>query len=137
MLSRLAIRRRVTTMMVTMMVFLAGIVSDMNLDMDLMPEIDIPIVVVSTTYVGAGPEEIGKSGNEAFVGILSTVSNVENITSVSSANMSMVMVQFVDGTDIDIASMDLRDIIYRTKFTLPDDANEPNIIKMDMNAIPI
>ena len=45
-------------MMVTMMVFLAGIVSYMNLDMDLMPEIDIPIVVVSTTYVGAGPEEI-------------------------------------------------------------------------------
>ena len=58
MFSRLAIRRRVTTMMVTMMVFLAGIVSYMNLDMDLMPEIDIPIVVVSTTYVGAGPEEI-------------------------------------------------------------------------------
>lgn len=58
MLSRLAIRRRVTTMMITMMVFLAGIVSYMNLDMNLMPEMDIPIVVVSTTYVGAGPEEI-------------------------------------------------------------------------------
>lgn len=49
----------------------------------------------------------------------------------------MVMVQFVDGTDIDIASMDLRDIIDRTKSTLPDDANEPIIIKMDMNAVPI
>ena len=45
-------------MMITMMVFLAGIVSYMNLDMNLMPEMDIPIVVVSTTYVGAGPEEI-------------------------------------------------------------------------------
>ena len=137
MFSRLAIRRRVTTMMVTMMVFLAGIVSYMNLDMDLMPEIDIPIVVVSTTYVGAGPEEIENLVTKPLEESLSTVSNVENITSVSSANMSMVMVQFVDGTDIDIASMDLRDIIDRTKSTLPDDANEPNIIKMDMNAIPI
>ena len=45
MLSRLAIRRRVTTMMITMMVFLAGIVSYMNLDMNLMPEMDIPIVL--------------------------------------------------------------------------------------------
>ena len=124
-------------MMVTMMVFLAGIVSYMNLDMDLMPEIDIPIVVVSTTYVGAGPEEIENLVTKPLEESLSTVSNVENITSVSSANMSMVMVQFVDGTDIDIASMDLRDIIDRTKSTLPDDANEPNIIKMDMNAIPI
>ena len=137
MLSRLAIRRRVTTMMITMMVFLAGIVSYMNLDMNLMPEMDIPIVVVSTTYVGAGPEEIENLVTKPLEESLSTVSNVENITSVSSANMSMVMVQFVDGTDIDIASMDLRDIIDRTKSTLPDDANEPNIIKMDMNAVPI
>ena len=137
MLSRLAIRRRVTTMMITMMVFLAGIVSYMNLDMNLMPEMDIPIVVVSTTYVGAGPEEIENLVTKPLEESLSTVSNVENITSVSSANMSMVMVQFVDGTDIDIASMDLRDIIDRTKSTLPDDANEPIIIKMDMNAVPI
>lgn len=137
MLSRLAIRRRVTTTMITMMVFLAGIVSYMNLDMNLMPEMDIPIVVVSTTYVGAGPEEIENLVTKPLEESLSTVSNVENITSVSSANMSMVMVQFVDGTDIDIASMDLRDIIDRTKSTLPDDANEPNIIKMDMNAVPI
>ena len=95
MFSRLAIRRRVTTMMITMMVFLAGIVSYMNLDMDLMPEIDIPIVVVSTTYVGAGPEEIENLVTKPLEESLSTVSNVENITSVSSANMSMVMVQFV------------------------------------------
>ena len=81
MLSRLAIRRRVTTMMITMMVFLAGIVSYMNLDMNLMPEMDIPIVVVSTTYVGAGPEEIENLVTKPLEESLSTVSNVENITS--------------------------------------------------------
>ena len=79
MLSRLAIRRRVTTMMITMMVFLAGIVSYMNLDMNLMPEMDIPIVVVSTTYVGAGPEEIENLVTKPLEESLSTVSNVENI----------------------------------------------------------
>ena len=137
MISRIAIRRSVTTLMVTMMVFLAGIVAYMNLDMNLMPEVDIPVVVVSTTYVGAGPTEIENLVTEPLEESLSTVSNVENVTSVSSANMSLVMVQFVDGTDIDIAAMDLRDVVDRTKALLPDDANEPNIIKMDMNATPI
>lgn len=137
MLSRLAIRRSVTTLMVTLMVFLVGLVAYTNLDMDLMPEVDVPIVVVSTTYIGAGPEEIESLVTEPLEKSLSTVSNVEKVMSVSSANVSMVMVQFVDGTDIDVASMDLRDVLGRVKSELPNNANEPNIIKMDMNAMPI
>lgn len=137
MLSRLAIRRSVTTLMVTLMVFLVGLVAYTNLDMDLMPEVDVPIVVVSTTYIGAGPEEIESLVTEPLEKSLSTVSNVEKVMSVSSANVSMVMVQFVDGTDIDVASMDLRDVLGRVKSQLPNNANEPNIIKMDMNALPI
>ena len=86
MLSRLAIRRRVTTMMITMMVFLAGIVSYMNLDMNLMPEMDIPIVVVSTTYVGAGPEEI-ENLDISQLGIQTSefVANQTGVLSVSTA----------------------------------------------------
>lgn len=137
MISRLAIRRNVTTFMVTMMVFLAGIVAYLNLDMALMPNVDIPIVVVSTTYVGAGPEEMENLVTEPLEEALSTVTNVESISSVSSADVSFAIVQFVDGTDIDMASVDLREIIDRVKSALPDDAGEPNIIKMDMNALPI
>ena len=100
MISRLAIRRNVTTFMVTMMVFLAGIVAYLNLDMALMPNVDIPIVVVSTTYVGAGPEEMENLVTEPLEEALSTVTNVESISSVSSADVSFAIVQFVDGTDI-------------------------------------
>lgn len=137
MLSRLAIRRRVTTLMVTMMVFLAGILAYTNLDMALMPDVDIPIALVSTSYVGAGPTEIENLLTKPLEEAVSTVTNVENVTSVSSADFSMVMVQFVDGTDIDMASVDLREVVDRTKSILPDDAGEPNILKMDMNAVPI
>lgn len=137
MFSRLAIRRRVTTMMMTMMVFLAGILAYTNLDMALMPEIDVPIAMVSTTYVGAGPEEIENLLTKPLEEAVSKVTNVEKVMSVSSADVSMVMVQFVDGTDIDMASMDLREVINRTKSILPDDAGEPNILKIDMNATPI
>ena len=58
MFSKLCIRKPVTTIMVTLMVFIAGIVSYFNLDQALMPDMDLPIAVVMTTYVGASPEEI-------------------------------------------------------------------------------
>ena len=122
MISKLAIRRNVTTWMMTMVVFLGGILAYLNLDMELMPEMDIPIAVVSTTYVGAGPEEIETLVTEPLEESLSTVANVDTVTSVSSSNASMVLVQFVDGTDIDIASMDMREVLDRVKSELPDDA---------------
>ena len=58
MFSRLCIKKPVTTIMVTLMVFIAGILSYTNLDQAMMPDMDLPIAVVATTYVGASPEEI-------------------------------------------------------------------------------
>lgn len=137
MLSRLSIRRPVTTVMITLMVFIAGIVAYSNLNLSLMPNVDIPIALVSTSYVGAGPEEIENLVSKPLEEALGTVNNVDTITSISNADYSMVLVQFVDGTDIDMASLDLREVVDRSKYMLPDDVGEPNIIKMDMNAMPI
>ena len=137
MLSKISIRRPVTTLMLTLMVFLGGIIAYTGLDLSLMPNMDLPIVLVTTSYVGAGPEEIENLVSKPLEESLGTVNNVDTITSISSSDFSIALVQFVDGTDIDMACVDLREIIDRSKSTLPDDASEPNIIKMDMNAIPI
>ncbi|MGN0135365.1 efflux RND transporter permease subunit [Anaerotignum sp.] len=137
MLSKFCIRRPVTTVMITMMVFLAGILSYFNLDQALIPDIDMPIALVATTYVGAGPEEMETLVSEPLEKALATVTNVDTVTSISSSNMSIVMVEFVDGTDIDVAAMDMRDVIDRNKSTLPDDADEPIIMKLDINAMSI
>lgn len=137
MISRLCIRRPITTIMVTLMVFIAGIVAYSSLNLALMPNVDIPVVLVSTTYVGAGPEEIENIVSKPLEDALGTVNNVDTITSVSNSDNSMIMVQFVDGTDIDMASIDLRDVLDRVKYTLPDDVDDPVINKIDMNAVPI
>ncbi len=137
MFSKLCIRKPVTTIMVTLMVFIAGIVSYFNLDQALMPDIDLPIAVVATTYVGASPEEIENLISKPLEEGMGSISNVDTITSISSANMSMVMLQFVDGTDIDMAAVDMRDRLDQIKSTLPEEADDPMIIKMDINAIPI
>lgn len=123
--------------MITLMVFIAGIVSYFNLDQALMPDVDLPIAVVATTYVGASPEEIENLISKPLEEGLGSISNVDTITSVSSANVSMVVLQFVDGTDIDMAAVDMRDKLDQIKSGLPDDAGDPMVIKMDINAIPI
>ena len=137
MLSRLSIRRPVTTIMIILMVFLAGSVSYSTLDLELMPDVNLPIALVQVTYVGVGPSEIESLVTEPLEESLSTISNVENIYSVSSNNASIVIVQFVDGTDIDMAAVDMRESVDRVKSSLPDDASDPLVLKMDMNAIPI
>lgn len=137
MLSRLSIRRPVTTIMISLMVFIAGIVAYSSLNLSLMPNVDIPVVLVSTTYVGAGPEEIENLVSKPLEEALGTVNNVDTLTSISNGDNSMVVVEFVDGTDIDMASLDLRDVLDRTKYLLPDDVDNPVIYKIDMNAIPI
>ena len=137
MFSKLCIRKPVTTIMVTLMVFIAGIVSYFNLDQALMPDMDLPIAVVMTTYVGASPEEIEELISKPMEESLGSIANVDTITSYSSTNSSMVLLQFVDGTDIDMAAVDMRDKIDQMKSTLPDAANDPMVIKMDINAMPI
>lgn len=137
MFSRLCIRKPVTTIMVTLMVFIAGILSYTSLDQALMPDMDLPIAVAATTYVGASPEEVENLISKPLEEGLGSIANVDTITSVSAANMSMVVLQFVDGTDIDMAAVDMRDKLDQIESTLPDGADEPMVIKMDINAIPI
>lgn len=137
MLSKLSIRRPVTTIMMTLMVFIAGIVAYSSLNLALMPNVDIPVVLVSTSYVGAGPEEIENIVSKPLEDALGTVNNVDTITSISNSDNSLIMVQFVDGTDIDMASIDLRDVLDRVKYSLPADVDDPVINKIDMNAVPI
>ena len=137
MFSKLCIRKPVTTIMVTLMVFIAGILSYTNLDQAMMPDMDLPIAVVATTYVGASPEEIENLISKPLEESMGSIANVDTITSYSAANMSMVLLQFVDGTDIDMAAVDMRDKLDMIESTLPDDANEPMVVKMDINAMPI
>ena len=135
MFSRISIKRPVTVMMILLIVVGAGLIAMTGMPIDLMPSMDIPIAVVSTTYVGAGPEEVESLITEPLEEALGTVSNVDTITSTSSANSSMIMVQFVDGTDVDMAAIDMREQIDMVKSTLPDDASEPLVLKIDINSL--
>ncbi len=127
------VKRPVTTTMVILIFIAFGILSFTNLKIDMLPKMDIPIALVSTSYNGAGSEEMENLITKPLEGALGTVPGVKNITSQSSNGSSLVILEFVDGTDLDQAAIDMREKVDMIKGYLPDDASDPMVLKIDIN----
>jgi len=136
-LSSLSVRRPVTILMVTFIVILLGAVSLTRLPIDLLPKIEVPVAIVSTSYSGVGPEEIEKLITKPIEEAIATVGNIETISSISREGNSIVIAQFNFGADMDFASLEMREKVDLVKGFLPDDATEPMVMKIDPNAMPI
>ncbi|MDO5388441.1 MAG: efflux RND transporter permease subunit, partial [Clostridia bacterium] len=131
------IKRKVTVVMMTMVVLLGGALAYNNMELAMTPNIDLPVALVMCTYEGTAPEEMEDLVTKPIEESLATITGVDTITSSTSNGSSMVMIQFVDGTDIDVATNDIRDKMDQVERQLPDDANSPTIMKMDMNSTTI
>jgi len=114
-----------------------GVFAAANLPVDLYPEIEPPILVVLTSYAGAGPEEVERTVTRPLEGSLSNVSSLKKITSTSSKGSSMVMMEFTYGTDMADASNSVRDSMELVKSYLPEGSDSPLIFKFDPAMIPI
>ncbi|GHV95881.1 multidrug ABC transporter [Spirochaetia bacterium] len=108
-----------------------------NLPVDLYPDISFPMLVVYTSYPGAGPEEIERSVTRTLEAALSGVSSLEKVTSTSSKGSSMVIMQFTYGSDLSDASNSIRDALERIRNYMPTGADTPLIFKFDPSMIPI
>ena len=134
-LSDIAIKRPITTFMVFIAILIIGIFSLSRLAIDLLPDIEFPSLTVSTSYSGASPKEVETLITEPVERAVSTVQNVEEVSSTSSEGNSSVRVSFTWGTDMTEAANDLRERVAR--IMLPDDATEPRIWKFDAASMPV
>ena len=114
-----------------------GVFSFLRLPVDLFPDVESPVLTVVTTYQGAGVLEVEQNVTDHLESLLSTVPDLEEMTSNSVDNTSMITMEFDWGTNMDEASNDVRDAIGRASQLLPDDADEPFIQKFDASAIPV
>ncbi len=136
-LSDISVKRPVTTVMVILVILLLGFVSLTKLSIDLLPKINVPVAIVSTQYSGVGPYEIESLVTRPLEETLATTSEVKNISSTSSEGSSIVVVQFNDGTDMDFATLEMREKVDLVKGALPDGTTSPMVMKIDPNAMPI
>lgn len=130
------IKHRVTTIMACIMVVVFGIVGFRDMPLALMPDIKLPMAIVYSTYQ-AGPQEVESLITTRLESACASVSGMEQLRSVSSENISMVMVNFADGTNLDNAMVDLREKLDLAKSALPEDASDPVVMALDVDAMPV
>lgn len=136
-ITEVSIRRPFAVSMIFLGLVVFGIISITKLPVDLFPNITLPMMVVMTNYPGAGPQEIETQITQPFEKILGTLNNIDNITSTSSENTSLIMLRFTWGTDLDASANDVRDRLGLILPFLPEDAQQPLIFKFDVSQQPV
>ena len=136
-LTKFAVRKPVTIIMCLLTIAYFGIQSLLGTKVELTPEMEFPMLVVSTVYAGASPDDIKDLIATKQEDAVSSLDDVKNVYSFSQDNVAIVLVEYNYGTNIDTAYINLKKAIDGIKSDLPDDANEPNIMEMDMNSQPV
>ncbi|MGC9355814.1 MAG: efflux RND transporter permease subunit, partial [Mariniphaga sp.] len=114
-----------------------GIYSLTRLPVDLYPEIELPFLTVFTSYPGASASDIETNVTDLLEDQLNTVSNLKEITSISSDNTSIIFLEFEYETNLDEASNEVRDAMNFIINFLPEDAEDPTILKFNSSMMPI
>ena len=136
-ITKATLRHPVLTLIVFVLLGIMGLFTLKNVSISLMPDVDYPYLNINTTYQNAGPESVEKSVTKLLESQLVSVTGLKKITSTSSEGSSSISLEFNYGTDLDIATNNVRDKIDRVVRSLPDDAGTPSIFKMDSNSMPI
>lgn len=136
-LSSFSVRRPVTIVMMTLIVVVLGVISLTRIPIDLMPNIEIPVAIVSTSYSGVGPQEIEELITKPLENAVATVSGIDTLQSRSTEGSSLIIAQFDFGTDMDNVALEIREKVDMVKGRLPSDASTPMVMKIDPNAQPI
>ncbi|OUQ86619.1 multidrug ABC transporter [Brevibacillus brevis] len=136
-LSELSIKRPVTMIMLTLAMLIFGFVSLPRLAIDLMPDLNFPVAVVVTSVDGGSPSEVEKLVTKPVEDALATVSDLDSIQSVSMEGASQVILMFNWGTDLDQATLDMREKVDQVRGSLPDSARAPRVLRIDPNSTPI
>ncbi|XCH78700.1 MAG: efflux RND transporter permease subunit [Candidatus Dehalobacter alkaniphilus] len=135
--SETSVKRPVTVLMLVFIVIILGFVSFTRIPLDLMPEMELPYAIVSTSYNGAGPQEIETLITQPIEQAVSTAQSVKNISSISSEGSSLVILEFNYGVDMDQVALDLREKIDLIKNYFPDGVSNPMVLKINMNSTPV
>ena len=133
----IAARRPVGTAMLYFCVAVLGVVAARQLAVDLMPEVDMPQVSVTTTYTGVAPEEIESLLTRPIEQSLSTIEGIDQLDSTSAEGLSRVQARFTWGRDLDEAINDIREKIDQVRSVLPEDADPPSIFKFNLSDMPV
>lgn len=132
-----AVKKPITTILIFIGVMIFGFYSLIQLPIDLYPSMEFPTITVMTQYNGANAADIETNVSKPIEDAMSSVSNMKQVSSTSRDNISLVFIEFEWGTDLNEATNDIRDALNFTSRLLPEDAEDPSILKFNSSMMPI
>lgn len=136
-LARLFVARPILAIVLNLLVVIAGFAALSAVDVREMPDVDQPVISVRTTYEGAAPAIVDQEVTQVLEDALHSLDGIASISAVSSTGSSRVTIDLADGTDIDVAANEAREIVSETVRSLPEDIDDPIVTKNDSDADPI
>jgi HAE1 family hydrophobic/amphiphilic exporter-1 len=136
-ISDFSVKKRVTVLMLTILILILGGISLTKLGLEMLPDMDYPVISIITSYEGAAPEDIEESVTEPIETAIATVKNIKALKSESMENVSLITVEFEWGTNLDFAAQDLRDAIDQIADYLPRDVSRPLVMKFNLSQMPV
>lgn len=137
MISKFSVKRPYTVLVGVVLVLVLGYVSFSSMQTDLLPDMNLPYAIVYTTYVGASPEEVETTVTRPIEQAMATISNIENISSTSSENLSMVTLEFAQTANMDSITVDMREKLDQIEGAWSESVGNPIIMKLNPDMIPV
>lgn len=137
MISRYSVKKPYTVVVAVVLVIILGMVSFGKMNTDLLPSMNLPYAIVMTTYAGASPETVETVVTRPVEQSMATVTDIENVSSQSSENMSLVILEFQETTDMDSATIEIREKLDQISGYWDDAVGKPMIMKINPDMMPI
>ena len=125
-----SVKKPFTILVAVILVLVLGVVSLLRIQTDLLPSMNLPYLLVMTTYPGASPEQVEADVTQPLENSLSTLNGVKNVTSQSNENYSLIFLEYQEDTDMDSAMVKASTAVNQLGDTLPDMASTPTLIEI-------
>ena len=132
-----SVKKPYTVFVSVILCLVLGVVSFTGLKTDLLPSMDLPIMLVSTIYPGASPEKVELTVTDPIENAVSTISGIEDVTSISNENMSMIIIQFTHDTNMDSAMLDVSNALQSVTGRFDEMVQTPTVMKLNPDMMPI
>ena len=137
MLPKLSVKKPYTVLVAVVLILVLGFLSFRNMSTDLMPDMELPYAIVMTTYAGASPEEVETAVTKPVEQAMASISNMKEVSSVSNSNVSVVILEFNESTDMNAATIDMRESLDMVSAQWDDTIGSPTIMKLNPDMMPI
>ncbi len=137
MISKFSVKKAYTVIVGIVLILILGIVAYTKMTVDLLPAMELPYAIVMTTYPGASPEAVEAGVTKPIEQAVASIDNIENIQSVSSENVSMVIIEFGSDANMDAATIDMRESLDQISSYFDESVGNPIIMKLNPNMLPV